>query len=143
MNQSTLSRKAEDYLEGILISVNEKGYARPRDVVKRMEVSYPSATEMLRKLAEQKLITYEKYGEIKLTSEGLSIASKIKNRHDVFENFLKIILIKNEIAEKDACVLEHHLHPETIRQFSKFVSFIKESRKRPEFLIEFEKYCKK
>jgi len=136
-----LSRKAEDYLEAIYTIVEEKGYARPRDIVKKMGVSAPSITEMLKKLYDVGLIKYERYTEVRLTSEGLSIAKKIKKRHEIFENFLKIIFISDKVAEEDACTLEHHLNSETVRQLSKFVDFVQSFKKSPEFFKHFRKYC--
>lgn len=136
-----LSRKAEDYLEAIFIIVKKKGYARPRDIVKGINVKPPSATEMLKKLSNEGLIEYEKYSEIRLTARGLSMAKKIKKRHEIFENFLKIILISDKVAEEDACILEHHLNPETVRQLSKFVDFVHSFKKSPDFFKHFRKYC--
>ena len=137
-----LSRKTEDYLETILVIVEEKGYARPRDIVSKMGVKHPSVTEMLGKLASYELINYEKYGEVKLTTEGLSVARKIKKKHETFEKFLKIIFVSDKVAKEDACTLEHHLNQETIKQFSKFVAFVDALKKRPKFIKLFENYCR-
>lgn len=137
-----LSRKTEDYLEAILMIVEEKGYARPKDIVFKMDVKHPSVTEMLGKLVSQGLINYEKYGEVKLTSDGLSVARKIKKKHETFEKFLKIIFVSDKVAKEDACTLEHHLNPETIKQFSKFVTFVDSLKKKPKFIKQFEKYCR-
>lgn len=137
-----LSRKAEDYLEIIFLVSEKKGYARPRDIVRRMGISYPSATEMLKRLNDEQFIDYEKYGEIKLTPQGLEIAKKIRERHEIFEKFLKIILVSEQVAQKDACVLEHHLDQETIRQLSRFVNFAHHFKNSPEFFKNFESYCR-
>lgn len=137
-----LSRKAEDYLERIYTSSKEKGYTRPREVVKSMGVSYPSATEMLKKLAATGLLEYERYGEVRLTPEGSAIAKKVVDRHETFEKFLRIILVSDKIAQKDACVLEHHLDQETIKQVSRFVGFVHEFNGTHAFFKKFDIYCK-
>ncbi|MEW6528775.1 MAG: metal-dependent transcriptional regulator [Candidatus Micrarchaeota archaeon] len=137
-----LTRKTEDYLEMILDLTDEKGYARTKDLAAKMKVKSPSVTEMLGKLSREGLVVYEKYGGTRLTSEGLSMAKKIKKRHEIFERFLKIIFVSDKVAGKDACIMEHHLDPETNRQLSRFVSFVNGFGRRPEFINHFERFCK-
>ena len=137
-----LTQNAEDYLEAILILVEQKGYARPKEIAAKLGVKPPSVSEMLWKLRESGYVYYEKYGEATLTPQGLIEAQKVKKRHEIFEKLLKSLLVSPRIAEEDACILEHHLHKETNTQISKFVEFIEEFEGGPEFLKHFEKYCK-
>lgn len=136
-----LSQKCEDYLESILILVEKKGYARPRDVAAKMGVKPPSVTEMLGKLKREGYVNYERYGEVTLTPAGLVEARKVKRKHEVFEKLLNMLLVPPEIAEEDACVLEHHIHKKTEIQLSRFVQFVEEFRGSPLFLRNFKKYC--
>ncbi len=135
-----LSRKVEDYLETMLNIISKKGYVRTKDLAFEMNVKPPSVTEMLKKLSIQGLITYKKYEGAQFTPAGLKAAEKIKLRHDIFEQFLKIISVPTEIAEKDACVLEHHLSTETITQLSCFTSFLQNSSESTEFLKKFKEF---
>lgn len=137
-----LSRKAEDYLEAIYNIMQRKGYARIKDISSTLHVTPPSVTEMMGKLAKKNLVLYEKYSGVKLTKKGESIAKTIKYRHDTFTTFLEIIMVPQDIAEKDACELEHHLNPRTIEQFSKFVEFVKNAPMYPKWLNHFKEYCK-
>ncbi|MFP3949649.1 MAG: metal-dependent transcriptional regulator [Candidatus Micrarchaeia archaeon] len=135
-----LSQKAEDYLEAILIIVEKRGYARPRDIAKKLGVKPPSVTEMLLKLSETGYIEYEKYGEAVLTAQGMAEASKVKKRHEIFEKLLKMLLVPREIAERDACILEHNLHHKTNEQISRFVEFVGFFEGGPVFLEHFKEY---
>jgi DtxR family Mn-dependent transcriptional regulator len=69
-------------------------------------------------------------------------------RHNTFRRFLEIILVPEDVAAKDAHVLEHRLDPKTIWQFSRFVDFITQATAtdRPKFvgrwIEQFRKYCK-
>ena len=137
-----LSQKCEDYLESILILVEKRGYARPRDIARKMCVKPPSVTEMLGKLKREGYINYEKYGEVTLTPAGLVEARKVKRKHEVFEKLLNMLLVPPDIAEEDACVLEHHIHKKTEQQLSKFVQFVEEFGGSPRFLKNFEGYCR-
>jgi|AGTN01.3.fsa_nt_gi Mn-dependent transcriptional regulator len=116
-----LSERAEDYLEAIYNVQNKKGYVRVRDLSFALSVSAPSVTEMLKKLVTLRLITYEKYGGITLTEKGALIGRAVKDRHDTLVGLLRLAGVPDEIADKDACVMEHHLSPETLDRLKKLV----------------------
>ncbi len=140
-----ISERMEDYLRIIYEIINYKGYARIKDIASEMDVKPPSVVEMLKKLQRMGLVVYEKYGGIKLTKRGEEIAEAIEKRHETFRNFLEIILVPEDIALKDAHILEHRLHPKTILQFTRFVEFITTHKDRPRlitnWLEKFRSYC--
>jgi len=121
-----LSRKAEDYLEAILNASRDKGYARTKDIARELCIQPPTVVEMVQKLDTMGMITYRKYEGVTLTPEGQKIATVIRDRHVTLRSFLEIMNVSHDIAEKDACMMEHELHPETIEQLRMFLSFIRE-----------------
>lgn len=137
-----LSRKIEDYLEAILTVTENKGYARIKDISKLMGVSPPSVVEMARKLDREGLIKYRKHDGITFTRKGVVIARVIKDRHETIRKFLEILNIPPKIANKDACIMEHHLDPKTLEQLKKFVLFIEKSPSDPKWLDHFKVFCK-
>jgi DtxR family Mn-dependent transcriptional regulator len=145
MSGNTVSSKAEDYLRAIYEIETQKGFARIKGIARKLEVKPPTVVEMMKKLDAKKLVIYEKYGGIRLTDRGMQIAELIENRHETFRQFLEILLVPKDLALKDAHILEHQLHDETIMQFSRFVDFIAKYSERPMFmkrwLEEFKKYC--
>ena len=62
-----------------------------------------------------------------MTSDGISVAKNIHKRHDLLVEFLKMIGIDEDIANRDAEGIEHHLHSQTIE---KLEEFIKNAKKR-------------
>lgn len=124
MSLNKVSRRVEDYLKAIYDIMEEKGYAKIKDLSNRLNVKPPSVTEMINRLSKMGFVNYEKYGVITLTEEGKRIAKSVKTRHDTFVKLLEILSIPKEIAERDAHELEHRLHPKTIEQFTKFVDFL-------------------
>jgi DtxR family Mn-dependent transcriptional regulator len=144
-----VSRRVEDYLRIIYETVEKKGYARIRDISRALGVKPSSAVGMVRKLHEQGLVVYEKYGGVILTPRGREIAEAVERRHDTFKKFLKILLVPDDIAAKDAHILEHQLDPRTILQFARFVEFITQAMEtdRPVFIKrwieEFRRYCER
>ncbi|MBC7110318.1 MAG: metal-dependent transcriptional regulator [Archaeoglobi archaeon] len=116
-----LSKSVEDYLETILRIVKEKGYARVKDIAEELDVKPASVTEMLNKLSNEGLVNYEKYSGVTLTDEGRERAEKITRVHEMLKKLLILIGVPEEIAEEDACKIEHVLHEESIRRILKLV----------------------
>ncbi|WP_165076948.1 metal-dependent transcriptional regulator [Methanogenium sp. MK-MG] len=116
-----LSRKAEDYLEAILNVTLEKGYARTKDVAHELGISPSSVVEMFRKLDAMHLVCYRRYEGVVFLPEGQKIAEVIKYRHDTLKKFLLLIAVPEDIADADACFMEHELHPETVRRIHHFI----------------------
>ena len=123
----SLSRKAEDYLEAILNASSEKGYARTGDIARELCIQPPTVVEMVQKLDKTGMITYRKYDGVTLTPAGRKIAEVIKDRHETLLAFLEMVQVPHAIAEKDACMMEHELHPETIEQLRRFIAFCREN----------------
>jgi len=146
MHQS-VSGRVEDYLRTVYEIIEQKGYARIKDVSRELGVRPSSVVEMMRKLHDRGFVIYEKYGGITLTRRGRNVAEAVEMRHDTFKKFLEIILVPEDVAAKDAHVLEHRLDSKTILQFTRFVEFITRatSADRPKFMRrwmeQFRKYC--
>ena len=115
------SERVEDYLEAIYNVYNKKGYVRVKDVADSLSVSCPSVTEMLKKLTSLRLISYEKYGGVLLTEKGAEIGRTVKDRHDTLVKLLLLAGVPDDIANKDACEMEHHVSPTSLEQLKKFV----------------------
>ena len=140
--EKIFSRKTEDYLEAIFKIKEEKGYAKIKDISSFLDVKPPSAVEMVKKLNDRGLAIHKKYECVTLTPEGEEIGRIISDRHATIRAFLEIISVPKEIADSDACVMEHELHPETIGQIKNLVSFVKSAPDHPEWLEHFEIFCK-
>lgn len=123
----SLSRKAEDYLEAILNASSDKGYARTKDIARELNLQPPTVVEMVQKLDKMGMITYRKYDGVTLTPQGKKIAEVIRDRHVTLRAFLELVNVPHDIAEKDACMMEHELSPETIEQIRSFISFVREN----------------
>ncbi|MBP2145491.1 DtxR family Mn-dependent transcriptional regulator [Methanofollis sp. W23] len=138
-----LTRKAEDYLEAILNVSLEKGYARTKDIAGELDVSPSSVVEMFQKLDRMGMVEYRKYEGVTLKPEGEKVAWVIKFRHDTLKSFLMLIEVPEDIADKDACFMEHELHPETIEQIGALVEYFKNGSRSSDMLGRFSAFCKK
>ncbi len=137
-----LSRKAEDYLEAILNIAEGKGYARIKDIALALGVTPSSVVEMVRRLNDMGFVEYRKYDGVTLTPKGEKIGKAVWGRHTMIRAFLEIIKVPEEIANKDACIIEHELDPKTIEQVKNLVNFVQSAPDYPQWLEHFEIFCK-
>ncbi|MEA3493015.1 MAG: metal-dependent transcriptional regulator [Candidatus Margulisiibacteriota bacterium] len=116
-----LTSHIEDYLEMIYLLEKEHGHAHVRDIAGKMKIKMPSVTEILRKLKGAKLVNYQKYEFVTLTRKGSLLAQSIYSRHKILYNFLRGVLgVDEDIAEEDACKIEHVVSPQTLSKLKKY-----------------------
>jgi len=122
-----LSATLEDYLESIKMLCDKKGFARVKEISKMLNVEMPSVTSAIKRLKKKGLILYEKYGYIELTYNGNIIARKIYNRHvKIKEFFEKLLNMDSEVAEENACKIEHSISEDTFNRILSFLNFLDE-----------------
>ena len=118
--QGELTSNMEDYLEAIYELVQESHCREVRvtDIARRLSVTRPSVVGMVKHLALHQLVINHHYGGVELTARGEQIARQTWERHQVLRRFLEEVLgLDAEVAEEDACRMEHSLSPETIDRF--------------------------
>lgn len=141
LSEAKLSRSLEDYLRAIYVICRRKRVARVRDIARLLKVKPSSVTYSLKKLSKMGLVEYEKHGYVILTEEGLKVAEGLSGRFHVIENFLVSVLgVPPEIAEADACSLEHFLNKETVDRLKKFIEFISKNPEGANLIRKFQKY---
>lgn len=112
---SSYTESVEDYIEEIYVNHlhGEKG-VRITDLAESMGVTKASATDAVKKMRDRGLVQHERYGRIYITEEGLKTAKKVYDRHVTITAFIRDILgITPEVAENDACGIEHIISDET------------------------------
>ena len=109
-----LLESGENYLESILMLQQEKGYVRSIDIENKLNFSKPSVSRAMSILKQNGYIVVHPDGHIILTEIGLKKASDVLDRHRTLTEFLETVIhVTPEIAEKDACRIEHIISPET------------------------------
>lgn len=116
-----MTKSLEDYLEVIHVLIQDKGYARVRDVALALNVKMPSVVKAIGELKKLELATQEPYGNIELTEKGRRVASLVLGRHTLLKAFLQKLGVSESIAEKDACLMEHILSAETMERIQDFL----------------------
>lgn len=98
----------EDYLINILRLTEGDGVAKTTELASFMNVSPASVSEMVKILANEGLVRYEKYKGMSLTEEGLNYARQLRKKHHVLEKFLMDYLnVDHATAHEEACKMEH------------------------------------
>ena len=114
-----LLESGENYLEAILMVSERQKDVHAIDIVNELNFSKPSVSIMLKKLKDEGYILIDEHSHITLTDKGLDIANKIYERHKILTQILLDLGISKEIAEEDACKIEHDLSPETFEAVKK------------------------
>jgi DtxR family Mn-dependent transcriptional regulator len=130
----------EDYVELIYILEKKKKKVHTNDVANIFNISPASVTEIFQKLSDEDYIVYEKYSGVRLTTKGKKIAVETKRKHDTLKSFLMILGVSEDIADEDACKIEHITNPETMKRFTKFVEFVQKFNQEPKWLTRFQHY---
>ena len=104
---------AEDYLEQILMLLEQKGHARSVDIAAGLNVSKPSVSVAMKKLKENGYIMMGADNLISLTDKGYAIARRIYDRHQTLTKYLMQLGVSAQTAREDACKIEHDLSEES------------------------------
>lgn len=118
-----MSIAMQNYLELIYELSLDGKKARVSDIAKKLGVSKPSVNNAVVVLAKNNYVIYEKYADVKLTEKGIEIAKFICNKHQTIKRlFVDVLKIDEEIADRDACLIEHVISNESINAMQKFMN---------------------
>ncbi|MDI3482048.1 MAG: hypothetical protein PWQ97_1703 [Tepidanaerobacteraceae bacterium] len=121
-----MSAAMEDYLEMIYRLSKETGFTRINELAQALNIKPPSATKMAQKLAELKLINYEKYNIITLQPRGRKLGRALIKRHDILEEFLKILKVPGNLLLEEVEKMEHTLSTGTVKRIEFLMKYLKE-----------------
>ena len=114
-----LHASGEDYLEAIFVLKKQTGEVRSVDLARYMGYSKPSISHAVSILKKGGFLEMDQEGYLHLTDIGQEIAEKIYERHCFFKNHLVMVGIAPEIAEQEACQLEHIISEDTFQKIKK------------------------
>jgi DtxR family Mn-dependent transcriptional regulator len=107
-----IEERPEEYLKIIGLAAEQGKMATTSYLARRLSVSMPSITEMLRRLSAKGLITHAPRRPVHLTAEGQRLASSLIRRHRLWESFLVQFLgFSWDEVHDEAGRLEHATSP--------------------------------
>ena len=120
-----VAESGENYLETIYLikERNTDGIVRAVDVANFLGFSKPSVSRALGLLKEKGFIIIEDNGAINFTPDGRILAEAVFERHKLLTVFLHHVAnVSLDIAEKDACRIEHVISQETVDGIKEYLA---------------------
>lgn len=118
------NESAENYLETILMLSEKLPVVRSVDIANELDFKKSSVSIAMKNLREKNHITVTDAGYIYLTEEGKQIAEMIYERHKLLSKFLESLGVDKEIADKDACKIEHVISSESFEAVKNYTNKI-------------------
>jgi DtxR family transcriptional regulator, Mn-dependent transcriptional regulator len=117
-----LSASMQDYLEAIVELEEEENTVRITDIANKLKIAKASVNQTISKFKEMGLVQQQVYGPVGLTDSGRVMANKIRLRHKKLRQFLiEVLGVDGQIAEKDACLMEHAVSSQTMDRLTEFL----------------------
>lgn len=114
-------RESEEmYLETILLLKKQKACVHSVDIANELAYSRPSVSRAVGLLQKSGYITMAQSGEIELTDVGYQKAMDIYERHRVITKVLVKLGANEEVAEENACRIEHVISKELVDVLKRF-----------------------
>ena len=107
------NESAENYLETILMLSKKLPVVRSVDRANELGYKKSSVSIAMKNLREKSHIVVSDAGFITLTKSGQEIAEMIYERHEVLTACLVKIGVSEQVAQEDACRIEHIISAET------------------------------
>ena len=124
-----LTQTEENYLKALFqLATGRPGDrdAGTNELAQQLEVKPASVHEMLKRLKEKGLVSYERYGRISLTAKGRQAALGVIRKHRLWETFLyeKLKFTWDEVHEV-AEQLEHIQSAKLVDRLDEFLGYPK------------------
>ena len=113
MARPTTNQSIEDYLEAILVVQQHSGHCRSVDVANHLGFTKASVSGAVSNLSRLGYARKLADGNLVLTEKGMAYAESVLLRHRLLTDVLVRLGVPPEIAEKDACRIEHDISAET------------------------------
>ena len=117
-----IRESGEMYLEALYVLSHKSSDVRSIDIGEYLGYSKPSVSRAVGLLKKDGLITADKQGYLKLTTEGEKKAAIIYERHLLLSQLFINIGVDKETAEEDACRIEHYISEKTFEAIKNHVS---------------------
>jgi DtxR family transcriptional regulator, Mn-dependent transcriptional regulator len=130
---SSLSASQEMYLKTIYKLCQEQKVARVKDIAGQLQVTMSSVNGAIKHLVAMGLCEHGHYGYVDLTPNGTHLAKDILGRYQTLARFLIDHLgVSIDVADSDACEMEHIISPQTLDRIATWQQFIKSLGKEGE-----------
>lgn len=118
------SEQVENYLKQIYKLEERERRVSTSLLSERLQISAPSVSEMIRKLADEGSVTYTPYKGVSLTKEGRKKALRIIRRHRLWELFLvEVLKYPWDEIDEEAERLEHMMSDKLEKRIDEILGY--------------------
>lgn len=110
----------EMYLETIHVLSKRLSHVKSIDVANELNYARASVSRAIQLMQDKEYIILDEKKNITLTKKGLEVANRIYDRHVTLTKLLESIGVSKEVAEADACKIEHVISEETMLAIKKY-----------------------
>ena len=137
-----ITHSVAHYLMAIDALSAEQGNCRAADIARMLEVSRNAVSLKLHSLRESDLVHVDAAKNISLTNSGRQEAEFIVSMRRAVKHLLVDLLgVEEEVAEQDACLVEHLLSRQTGVQLLNMFQFINQaSPNTQKFIADFKNF---
>ena len=119
LQHEPLTRSVEDYLKTIYHLSLRGSPAGTTDIAHHLDLSPPSVSGMIKRLAEQGLLAHAPYKGVELTEEGRRLALRMVRRHRLLEAYLVEFLGYDwDTVHEEAEKMEHAVSDTVIERMA-------------------------
>lgn len=121
----------EDYLEAVLILQERKGKVRSIDLAHFFGYSKASISHAVSILKDGGYLLMADDGQLILTEQGRQVAESTYEKHCFFRDKLIQAGVDPEVAEKEACQMEHVISDDSFIKLKNEIEAVEETAINP------------
>jgi DtxR family Mn-dependent transcriptional regulator len=132
----TLTAALQDYLEAIYRLEQRDLRVRISDIAAELGTKLPTVTRTVRRLTSLGLVAHKDREGVALTAAGARMAHDILHLHEDVVHFLTGVLgLPRELAEIDACQIEHGVSAATAERLHDFLEHFASLDQKSQILL--------
>ncbi len=119
-----ITESAENYLKAILKLGGEREEVATGEIARRLGVTAPSVSRMLKRLGEKGWVEHTAYQGVRLTEEGRRHATRVIRSHRILETYLVVVLgLPWDRVDAEVERLEHVVSEELINRMEEALGY--------------------
>jgi len=119
-----LTHSSIHHLMAIFHLLKENGYARGVDIAKHLQISRSSVSITISKLISKGFVEEDQNKFYHFTAKGEKLINAVLSKRRILRMFFRDVLgLSEDIAEEDACKIEHLLSQATGEKLMNFIGF--------------------
>ena len=122
MARPTTNQSIEDYLEAILVIQQRNGHCRSVDVANHLGFTKASVSVAVANLSRMDYVRKMADGNLSLTERGRAYAASVLDKHTLIARALTLLGVPEDMAQTDACKIEHDISEETFERVREWYS---------------------